>query len=207
MAVGGGTGFSVSASVEGAHAASSTSPVGLAAMAGLAFIYFSVLRIEGETPVEAYSTKSQRAVAWLVDFFAVMTAYSAGASFLMVIAESLRTHTFAWSYSRAYALPLDLWLGVPLAFLGFFIGLLYMGNAWKRGKQTIGEYLTGMKITFQGNPIPTWSTVWWRAAATYLASMLWPVTVFSKNEGGRIWIDRWVKTRVQICEPTDGISR
>jgi len=201
FSLGKGSGFSVEAVNGYGTASASTNPYSLAAACALIFVFFVSLKSDEVALHQEFSTKSQRSIACIIDFAVAMSINAAILSLVPIMIEWVRTGSFAWSFSRDQIVATDLWIGFPLALLGFLFLVLFMAYPWKTGRSTVGEYLTGMKLVFLSRQNVSWSAATWRSAATFLAGVLWPITIFSRNEFGQLWHDRWTKTSMVLSDP------
>jgi uncharacterized RDD family membrane protein YckC len=96
---------------------------------------------------EKIPTIPRRFAAFAIDFFFSVLLASSIMSLPTLLFEGLRTHHFAWYFTRPYTVTGDKWLMIPAAFFFLISMFLYFVSPLVRNRQTVGCFIMRTKTT------------------------------------------------------------
>lgn len=137
--------------------------------------------------------RRRRFFAVYIDCFVAMAGIMPLVILPMLVFEYLAVGEWVWSFSRDYGRATDLVM-LPLVISGFYFIYFYFKWHFDRDKQTIGQYLLGMKLIPNG-PSPSIAKRYLTAWANLAWWPIWPWTVFKRQDD--YWWDRTSDTIVR----------
>lgn len=175
-----------------------TSPT-LVGLAILGVILYTVLMLQrDDVDICDPAALWRRGAAFAVDFYFGLLVTSSLGALLPVTAEAARTGHFAWQFERNYATSHDAWFGFPFVLIAMVLFFLYFALPLTRGRQTVGCYLMGTKVTppFGDEGAFTLRQAVIRTFYEFVGLCGWFSGRLKNDAEGRNWVDRRTGCRV-----------
>ncbi len=147
----------------------------------------------------------RRLGAFFLDFVLVLLAVAPIVALPLLIVEASYTGEFEWYFVRKFARPSDALLILPSVLASFAVLYFYFFyHPWK-DKQTVGEYISGIKIVAESEIgfRPIYGT---RPILGFIGLCAWPVSVYFalRKLDKKFWWDSETRTRAVMVEASPG---
>jgi uncharacterized RDD family membrane protein YckC len=189
-------GFSIEIKNGVTRVAGGSSPSMLLVVLIVLFLFFNMPGVNREELKKAGMRR--RFFSIVLDSFLSIFFFSATAGLIPMALEFARTKEFAWQFERDYLTPSDKLFGLPLVLITMFSIFMYFAYPMSRGKQTIGEYVLGLKVVgADGVQQLSLKQAMFRTVLGYVALCAAPITlILGKDKQGRTWYDKVTECRV-----------
>lgn len=179
-----------------------THPVFLIWSAVAIVIFLMVLRVRTEEFPAGVASGKRRILAFAIDFWFSLATLSSLGGLLVLMAESARIGKFVWQFQRNYTVPSDEYLGIPIVLSTMVLMVLYFAWPLTKGKQTVGYFIMGMKVT---PPFGTsGSFTFWQAIRRVRLAFTGTLSLLSRkadrDSTGRTWYDRETNSTVILIK-------
>jgi uncharacterized RDD family membrane protein YckC len=115
---------------------------------GIAIVLFAALMLRGGNVVTVrISGIGRRVAAFVIDFWFSLLTLSSIMALIPLLFEASRTGHFAWHFRRDYTVATDGLFVVPSVLLYVGLMFLYFAFPLTRGKQTLGCFILGIRVT------------------------------------------------------------
>ena len=138
----------------------------------------------------------QRLGAFLLDFIAVIVAFSPILTLPILYLEAQATGTFVWSFSREFVRPTDVIAILPGILLAQFSLIIYFYLHAAKNRQTIGQYILGYRVLPVIGSQPKYAS---RSFYAVIGMCMWPISTYmaARRLDKAFWWDRASGTKVQ----------
>lgn len=137
----------------------------------------------------------QRFGAFMLDFMAVLSAFTPLFTLPILFFEAQATGAFAWSFSRDFARPTDALAIIPGVLLAQISLVYYYYFHAAKSRQTIGQYILGYKVAPVIGAKPNYLQ---RTIYAVFGMCMWPVSTYlaARRLDKAFWWDRASGTKV-----------
>jgi hypothetical protein len=156
-------------------------------------LFVTLMLRKSNTTVTGVPSRGHRILAFSIDFWFSLLAISGVGALVPLLLEAARTGRFSWHFQRDYAVSSDGQIALPSAIAFLALIALYFVFPLTRGKQTVGGFIMGLKVT---PPFGDGGRFTFRQAVrrTYyefngLSPFLWLSKDWDKDGQGRTWYD------------------
>ena len=138
----------------------------------------------------------QRFGAFLLDFMAVLAAFTPAFKLPILYFEAQATGIFAWSFSRDFARSTDALAVMPGILLAQISLVAYFYFHAAKARQTIGQYILGYRVAPVIGAEPNYIS---RTIYAVIGMCMWPISTYmaARRLDKAFWWDRASGTKVE----------
>jgi hypothetical protein len=181
----------------------STHPAALVWAAVAICLYIALLKTRSRIRLVGHAGLIRRFLSNMIDGTIVIGGTSCVAAIIPLAIEAHRVGHFEWSFQRDYIVSTDSVVMVPLVLFSLMDLFFYFVYPLAKGKQTIGEYVTRVKVAppFGDEGRFTWRGAMRRVFYSMAGLCLWPYTLWTRlDRDGKTWYDRASNCTVSLVE-------